>query len=212
MAGVSAIKAGQEKRRPGAGCGNVLSMVPGTGELLGAVGRGRVVISQALRRVRGPSGARGDSPSERIAFALLQEPPVLGHKEGEKGNYGILYRAGQRRRIFSKETGEREISVFQRRRGKREERILGRFRRGTERDASVWVAKRDRRLWSYCDPVSPLRHQKFTSVPHTQTELSYTTTFPVHCNQRQYVVFSHFYHFPSQFPSYEIIHNNVFFH
>lgn len=35
-AGVSAIKAGQEKRRPGAGCGNVPSMVPGTRELVGA--------------------------------------------------------------------------------------------------------------------------------------------------------------------------------
>lgn len=37
MAGVSAIKAGQEKRRPGAGCGNVPSMVPGTRELVGAL-------------------------------------------------------------------------------------------------------------------------------------------------------------------------------
>lgn len=64
----------------------------------------RVVISQAWRRAR----ARGDSPFERIPFALLQEPPAKGHKEGEKGNYGILYRAGQRRRIFSKETRERE--------------------------------------------------------------------------------------------------------
>lgn len=35
--GVSAIKAGQEKRRPGAGCGNVSSMVPETRELVGAV-------------------------------------------------------------------------------------------------------------------------------------------------------------------------------
>lgn len=36
--GVSAIKADQEKRRPGAGCGNVLSMVPGSGELVGSRG------------------------------------------------------------------------------------------------------------------------------------------------------------------------------
>lgn len=35
-AGVSAIKAGQEKRRPGAGCGNVPSMVLGTRALVGA--------------------------------------------------------------------------------------------------------------------------------------------------------------------------------
>lgn len=34
---MSAIKAGQEKRRPGAGCGNVPSMVPGAGEPVGAV-------------------------------------------------------------------------------------------------------------------------------------------------------------------------------
>lgn len=73
----------------------------------GVVERGggwRVVISQAWRRAR----ARGDSPFERIPFALLQEPPAEGHKEGEKGNYGILYQAGQRRCIFSKETRKRE--------------------------------------------------------------------------------------------------------
>lgn len=34
---MSAIKAGQEKRRPGAGCGNVPSIDPGTRELVGAV-------------------------------------------------------------------------------------------------------------------------------------------------------------------------------
>lgn len=87
-----------------------------------------MVISQAWRRERGPSRARGDSPSERIPFALLQEPPALGHKEGEKGNYGILYQAGQRRRIFSKETGEREKLQCSRKGGekvkkRREERL-----------------------------------------------------------------------------------------
>lgn len=71
-----------------------------------------MVISQAWRRAR----ARGDSPFERIPFALLQEPPAEGHKEGEKGNYGILYQAGQRRCIFSKETRERETPMLQRRR------------------------------------------------------------------------------------------------
>lgn len=60
LVGVSAIKADQEKRRPGAGCGNVLSMVPGSGELVGSwwglwgqggwVGGSRVVISQAFGR------------------------------------------------------------------------------------------------------------------------------------------------------------------
>lgn len=96
-----------------------------------------MVISQALRRERGPSRARGDSPSERIPFALLQEPPASGHKEGEKGDYGILYRAGQRRRIFSKGTGEREKLQCSREGGEeeekkgREERILGPVRRAT---------------------------------------------------------------------------------
>lgn len=134
MAGVSAIKAGQEKRRPGAGCGNVPSMVPGTRELVGAVSGGsRVVISQALRRERGPSGARGDSPSERIPFALLQEPPAPGHKEGEKGNYGILYQAGQRRRIFSKETVEREKLQCSREGGEKEKE---------KKESSDWSGER----------------------------------------------------------------------
>lgn len=101
-----------------------------------------MVISQALRRERGPSGAHGDSPSERIPFALLQEPPAPGHKEGEKGNYGILYQAGQRRRIFSKEAGEREKLQCSREGGekekkRREERILGLVRRETEREMPV---------------------------------------------------------------------------
>lgn len=151
-----------------------------------------VVISQALRRERGPSRARGDSPSERIPFALLQEPPASGHKEGEKGDYGILYRAGQRRRIFSKGTGEREKLQCSREGGEEEEK-KGEKKESSDRSgephASVWVAKRNRRIWSYCDPVSPRRHQTFSSAPppqpppHTNTqthsELSYTTVFPV---------------------------------
>lgn len=121
------------------------------------MGGGGVVISQAFgreskrgrdsetererERVRErESEAHGDSPSERIAFALLQEPPALGHKEGEKGNYGILYQAGQRHRIFSKETRERNSSVAEKegkKREKREERVLGPVRRETDREMPV---------------------------------------------------------------------------
>ncbi|TNN76570.1 hypothetical protein EYF80_013220 [Liparis tanakae] len=50
------------------------------------------------------------------------EPPAPGHKEGEKGNYGILYQARQRRRIFSKETGEREKLQCSREGGEKEKR------------------------------------------------------------------------------------------
>lgn len=62
--------------------------------------------------------------------------------------------------------------MFQRRRGEiGKEKKIKNLRTGQERDrgrdASVWVAKRDRRLRSYRDPVAPLRHQKFTNVPHT---------------------------------------------
>lgn len=65
--------------------------------------------------------------------------------------------------------------MFQRRRGKREKEKRRKNprtgqERDRERDASVWVAKRDRRLRSNCDPVGPLRHQKFTSVPHTHLD------------------------------------------
>lgn len=61
-AGVSTIKAAQEKRRPGAGCGNVPSMVPETRALWWWCcwcGGCRVVISQAWRRARALEGPRG---------------------------------------------------------------------------------------------------------------------------------------------------------
>ncbi|KAJ4934703.1 hypothetical protein JOQ06_007487 [Pogonophryne albipinna] len=67
------------------------------------------------------------------------EPPAPGHKEGEKGNYGILYQAGQRRRIFSKETGEREKLQCSREGGEEERRRKNPRtgqERDTERDAS----------------------------------------------------------------------------
>lgn len=79
----------------------------------------------------------------------------------------------QRRLRREREKGrERNFSVPEKEgKRRREERILRLVRRQTqrERDASVWVAKRDRRLRSYWDPVIPQRHQKCTNVPHTHT-------------------------------------------
>lgn len=81
--------------------------------------------------------------------------------------------------------------MFQKRRGKSEkEKRRKTLRTGQERDrerdASVWVAKRDRGLRSYYDPASPLRHQKFTSVPHTYIHTdrtqSWISKLYSHCN------------------------------
>lgn len=85
-----------------------------------------------------PSEAHGDSPSENIAFALLQEPPALGHKEGEKGNYGILYQAGQRHRIFQRRLEREKLQCCreggeEKRKKRKKESLDGSGERPTER-------------------------------------------------------------------------------
>lgn len=86
--------------------------------------------------------------------------------------------------LFKGDSRERNSSVAEKegkKREKREERVLGPVRRDQQRDASVRVAERDRRLWRYHDAVTytphqhqhhppPQKHQNLTRVPYSHTQ------------------------------------------
>lgn len=111
------IKAAQEKRRPGAGCGNVSSVVPGTRELLGR--GGKVVISQAWRREReGLQGPAGLAPPRGYHLHFYRSRQPRATKKGKRGTMASFIRPDKDAASFQRRL-ERETPVFKRRKGRR---------------------------------------------------------------------------------------------